>query len=148
MGTSKAIGPGRRTAASLSPGSPGRTGSGLTRSDGAGTGSRARPESDAISPMSQDRKGPIPSSYMQKPTARQHCETTRDLPCRPDSERPGEDPRAVRVTRLLGESEVHVAATAGHGGGLVLLPPLPDHRLGGAAQPPGPVRVAAPPPAG
>src|SRR6266571_4871341 len=53
LGTSKVIGPGRRNAASLWPGSglrPGRPAgpfrSGLTRSDGAGTGSRARPESE------------------------------------------------------------------------------------------------------
>src|SRR6266705_3130882 len=58
MGTSKAIGPGRRDA-----GLQGRFRSGLTRMDGAGTGSRARPESGAISPVIQDRIGAIPSTY-------------------------------------------------------------------------------------
>src|SRR6266568_87380 len=107
--------------------------SGLTRLDGAGTGSRARPESECDLPMSHDRKGPIPSNYIQKTTTRPHP-VTHGISRAAESERPGEDPRAVRVTRLPRESEVHVAAAAGCGGGLVLLRLLRDHGLGGEEQ--------------
>src|SRR5579863_8474448 len=46
---------------------------------------------------------------------------------------PGETPRAVGQSRLLG-SEVHVAAATGHGGVLLLLRLLRDHGLGGEEQ--------------
>src|ERR1700729_198668 len=93
MGTSKAIGPGRRIAAwyrrlpaadrpvrdpwppraaCVSPGHRvlrvcvGSLGSGLTRINGAGTGLRARPESEGdLSPVIKDRNRPIPSTYIQ-----------------------------------------------------------------------------------
>src|SRR5580704_18331514 len=158
MGTSKAIGPGLRIAAwyrplraddrpargrlipraaDVSPGhrdSLGPFRSGLTRIDGAGTGSRARPESECdLRPMIKDRIRPIPRTYIQKHTTREHPVTDRTSRAG-QANGPGADPRAVWVTRLLCGSEVHVAATAGHGGGLLLLRLLHDHGLSSEEQ--------------
>src|SRR5580704_620595 len=72
--------------------------SGLTRSDGAGTGSRARPESESDLPHDQDRIGAIPSAYIQKHAPRQALRDTAGSPAPPrpgrggKDERPGEDP--------------------------------------------------------
>src|SRR6266567_4729053 len=60
----------------------------------------------AISPMIQDRMGPIPSTYTEKHAPRQHPEEQPGPPRAGKAERPGADPRAVRVTRLPRESEV------------------------------------------
>ena len=48
--------------------------------DGAGTGSRARPESGCDLPLHQDRMRAIPSTYTEKPVTRQHHESQPALP--------------------------------------------------------------------
>src|SRR6185312_5252942 len=80
------------------PGRPGRGSarsfrSSLTRSDRAGTGSRARPESESDLPMFQDRMSAIPSTYIQEHAPLPLLATQQArLPRREEDERPGEDP--------------------------------------------------------
>src|SRR5260370_33287852 len=186
MGTSKAIGPGRRIAALLPPaaghrrvvrgalgtlgplgpldisgffgvlrGSPAPRRSGLTRSDGAGTGSRVRPESECDLPR-------VPRSHWRY-TQRLYPETcNRDGPCGPrflasrscgtrgarqTADGPGKTPGRLGDFRIPDPgSEVDVAAAAWHGGGL--LPPRPPrlHRPRGGDTAPHAHPPPAPPP--
>src|SRR5690242_3288165 len=109
--------------------------SGPTRSDGAGTGSRARPESESDLPhvsrsherytqrlYPETRAPPTPHDTAGSPAPAGGRRTARGRP------------RAVRLTRLPCGSEVHVTAAAGRGGGRVLLRLLRDHGLGGEEQ--------------
>src|SRR5690242_2240930 len=67
--------------------------SGLTRSDGAGTGSRARPESEAISPMFSRSHERYTQRLYPETRATLTPRATAGLPARPEEdERPGEDP--------------------------------------------------------
>src|SRR5580700_7115969 len=98
---------------------PPRRRSGLTRSDGAGTGSRARPEPGCDLTPFQDSQW----AYTQR-----KCQETWVR----EAGRPGAWPRAVRM--VTSGSEVHVAAAAGGGGSPVLLRLLRDHGLRGEEQ--------------